>query len=94
MAAAAKMNCYCCGETVAVNLNSASRAYYHCGHCGLSVVSKRSESSEALLKTNFLAQPAPPPASAPIASAPPASEQTKKAPVKPSAFKTLMDVSK
>ena len=52
MAAAAKINCHCCGEPVAVNLNRSGRAYYHCGHCGLSVVSKAAESSAALLGQN------------------------------------------
>jgi hypothetical protein len=51
MPAAARINCYGCGEPVAVNINRSNRAYYHCGHCGLSVVSKASESTERMLNT-------------------------------------------
>lgn len=100
MAAAAKMPCYCCGEPVAVRLNRANRAYYHCGHCGLSVVSKDSDSTERMLNKNVI-----PPTSKPKESTHTEPNTPKKpalagniqteipqpAPAKKSAFKTLMD---
>jgi DNA-directed RNA polymerase subunit RPC12/RpoP len=105
MPAAARMNCYGCGEAVAVNINRSNRAYYHCGHCGLSVMSKRSESTERMLnmpltKNVVPAKEAPheltpkPTHAKPAISTQPAVDKpaTVAQPAAKSAFRTLMDV--
>lgn len=59
MAAAAKISCYCCGETVAINLNKSMRAYYHCGHCGVNVQSKSSDSTDRMINKKAMVHPTP-----------------------------------
>jgi hypothetical protein len=97
MAAAAKMNCYCCGEPVAVRVNRANRAYYHCGHCGLTATSKDSDSTERMLNAapNKNVVPTEKPTHAkptiPIFNPVPVADAVLPAAPRKATFKTLMD---
>lgn len=93
---AARMNCLCCGNTVALKDNKAKKPYYYCGFCDISVQSKGATSADILnekvgLKRPVINEhasagetpaPAQKPAPALAASKPPAA--------KPQGFRTLL----